>query len=89
MKKPKKKAFVSSKEDRGIIIKFLKNKTTLSFWGDEADVPREIDFSNEDALAFCNYIIEELSEDNDDLREIKEWSGNLLEQMNRTKDGEA
>ncbi|MAH45252.1 hypothetical protein CMI37_05450 [Candidatus Pacearchaeota archaeon] len=83
MKKTEKKIFISSKEDRGILIKFLKNKIHLSFWGGEADIPKDIAFSNEDILEICEHIIESLREDDQETVESsKEYVHNLITQMN-------
>lgn len=83
MKKAEKKIFVSSKEDRGILIKFLKNKIHLSFWGQEADVPKDIAFSNEDILEICEHIVEALQgEEEETVESSKEYVHNLLTQMN-------
>ena len=61
-----KKVFTSDKEDRGLFVKILKNKVSLSFWGD--DNPNKIALSNEEAKAMCSHILdninkEELGED--------------------------
>ena len=55
-----KKVFTSQKEDRGLFVKFLKSKVSLSFWGDDA--PSKIAFSNEEIKAMCNYILDHINE---------------------------
>ena len=65
-KSPNKKVFVSSKSDRGILVKILNQKVSLSFWGDGN--PKNISFSKEEALDLCAYVIENINEqasDND------------------------
>jgi hypothetical protein len=79
MKKTNKKIFISSEEDRGVLVKFLKDDVHLSFWGDEADVPRKIVFSNEDILELCSYVSNEL---NTKEETGKEYVTNLLNEMN-------
>jgi hypothetical protein len=59
-KSPNRKVFVSSKSDRGILVKVLDKTVSLSFWGN--DNPKNISFSKEEALDFCKYITEESSE---------------------------
>jgi hypothetical protein len=59
-KSPSKKVFVSSKSDRGILVKILNQRVSLSFWGN--DNPKNISFSKEEALDFCEYIVEETNE---------------------------
>ena len=83
MSKVNKKIFVSSEEDRGVLVKFLKNKTHLSFWGDEADVPKKIVFSNDDVLELCTYIINEIQgKEKETPESSREYVHNLLTQMN-------
>ena len=83
MKKASKKIFVSSEEDRGVLVKFLKNKTHLSFWGDEADVPKKIVFSNDDILELCIYIIDEIHGGEAETADSsREYVHGLLSQMN-------
>ena len=84
MKKTDKKIFISSEEDRGIWVKFLKNKIHLSFWGDESDVPRKIEFSNDDILAFCHYVSEKLSAEEEETG--RQYVTNLLNEMNARND---
>lgn len=56
--KIEKQIFLSSSSDRGILVKFSKDKkkVSLSFWGN--DQPKNISFSKEEALSLCKYIIE-------------------------------
>jgi len=56
-KKSNKKIFISSNEDRGILIKPLKNKVSLSFWGADDDVPNKINFSHEDIQELGEYLL--------------------------------
>tara|TARA_B100000959_G_C14847191_1_gene568550 strand:+ start:63 stop:335 length:273 start_codon:yes stop_codon:yes gene_type:complete len=53
-----KKVFVSAASDRGILVKFSKNKekVSISFWGN--DDPKNISFSKEEALDICEYIMD-------------------------------
>ena len=55
-KNPNKKVFTSSSADRGIFVKFSndKQKISLSFWGNDA--PKNISFTQEEALEFCDHI---------------------------------
>ena len=61
-----KKVFVSSKSDRGILVKFSKGKerVSFSFWGD--DEPKNISFSAEEALELCEYIIQNADKKNEE-----------------------
>jgi len=59
-KNPNKKVFVSSKSDRGILVKILDQKVSLSFWG--SDNPKNVSFSKEEAMDMCVYIIENIDE---------------------------
>jgi hypothetical protein len=56
--KTEKKVFLSSASDRGILVKFSKDKkkVSISFWGN--DNPKNISFSKEEALDICEYILE-------------------------------
>ena len=83
MKKDNKKIFVSSEEDRGVLVKFLKDKVHLSFWGEESDIPRKIVFSNDDFLEFCSDISRELNKQNESQRG---YVTNLLNEMNSRND---
>ena len=74
------KIFISSEEDRGVFVKISENKTYLSFWGNEDDVPREIVFKDEDILGLCNYIINEIKEKKG--KTPKEYVHDLLNEMN-------
>ena len=58
-KNPNRKAFTSSKSDRGILVKILDKTVSLSFWGDNN--PKNIVLSEEEALGLCAYIIESVS----------------------------
>jgi len=57
MSKIDKKVFISSSSDRGILVKFSKDKekVSISFWGN--DNPKNISFLKEEALEICEYII--------------------------------
>jgi len=85
MSKTEKKVFVSSQEDRGILVKFLKDEVRLSFWGEETDSPRDIAFSKKDILEICKHITDNLQDDDypqETLESSKEYVHNLLNQMN-------
>ena len=84
MKETNKKIFVSSQEDRGLLVKFLKNKIHLSFCGDESDVPRKIVFSNDDFLELCSDVSSELNKS--DNKSQKGYVTNLLDEMTRRND---
>jgi len=60
-----KKVFTSSKSDRGILIKFSKEKerVSFSFWGN--DNPKNISFSAEEALELCKYITQNAKKENE------------------------
>lgn len=58
-KSPNRKAFTSSKSDRGILVKILNKTVSLSLWGDNN--PKNIALSTEEALDLCAYIIESVS----------------------------
>ena len=83
MKETNKKIFVSSQEDRGVLIKFLKDKVHLSFWGEESDVPRKIVFSNDDILKFCSDVSSELNKQD---KSEKGYVTDLLNEMNSRND---
>ena len=59
-KSPNRKAFTSSKSDRGVLVKILDKTVSLSLWGDNN--PKNIALSKEEALNLCAYIIENVSE---------------------------
>jgi len=80
MKKAEKKVFISSEEDRGVLIKFLKDKVRLSFWGNEEDIPKEIVFSNEDILELCTHVTEEINKEKS--VSSRQYVTGLLDEMN-------
>ena len=65
-KSPNKKVFVSSASDRGILVKITndKQKISLSFWGNDA--PKNISFTQEEALDFCDHIINVINQKDDE-----------------------
>jgi len=67
-----KKVFVSSASDRGILVKFSKDKEkiSISFWGN--DDPKNIFFSKEEALDICEYIINNTREESTSQKNIFE-----------------
>jgi hypothetical protein len=58
-----KKVFTSEKSDTGLYVKFLKEKTSISFWGDGE--PSKITFSNEEVKGMCEFILKNLDSEKD------------------------
>tara|TARA_R110002110_G_scaffold189013_2_gene397106 strand:- start:99 stop:365 length:267 start_codon:yes stop_codon:yes gene_type:complete len=56
--KKSKKVFISSSSDRGVFVKFLKGKVSLSFWGN--DDPKNISYSEKEIRELCEYILTEI-----------------------------
>ncbi len=70
---------MSSDEDRGILVKALKNKVSLSFWGDDDDMPKKIVFGYEDIRELGEHLLGVVSPQKDG--GVEDHIENFLEEM--------